>query len=96
MRKSAEKIAIIAQICITLVFVVTTLLYISNIIPQNDNFVGYYSYVGIRRIVGIFNLRKLFADGNFAPRIAVLRQRKRNQCQSQSNTPRRAQLRTAS
>ncbi len=37
MRKTAEKVAIVAQICITLVFVVTTLLYISNLIPQNNN-----------------------------------------------------------
>ena len=35
MRKIAEKVAIIAQICITFVFVVTTLLYLFNIIPEN-------------------------------------------------------------
>ena len=37
MRKIAEKVAIIAQICITLVFVVTTLLSVTNVIPWNDN-----------------------------------------------------------
>ena len=35
MRKITEKVAIIAQICITLVFVITTLLYIFNVIPEN-------------------------------------------------------------
>lgn len=35
MRKITEKVAIIAQICITLVFVVTTLLYLFNVIPEN-------------------------------------------------------------
>ncbi len=35
MRKIAEKVAIIAQICITLVFVITTLLYLFNVIPEN-------------------------------------------------------------
>lgn len=38
MRKLAEKIAIVAQICITFVFVLTTILYMSNVIPQNDDF----------------------------------------------------------
>ena len=37
MRKIAEKIAIIAQICITLVFVITTLLSVTNVIPWNDD-----------------------------------------------------------
>ena len=37
MRKIAEKVAIIAQICITLVFVITTLLSVTNIIPWNDD-----------------------------------------------------------
>lgn len=36
MRKVTEKVAIIAQICITLVFVITTLLYISNVIPERE------------------------------------------------------------
>lgn len=35
MRRIAEKVAIVAQICITLVFVITTLLYLFNIIPEN-------------------------------------------------------------
>lgn len=35
MRKIAEKVSIIAQICITFVFVVTTLLYLFNVIPEN-------------------------------------------------------------
>lgn len=35
MRRLAEKVALVAQICITLVFVVTTLLYMSNVIPEN-------------------------------------------------------------
>ena len=33
MRKITEKIAIIAQVCITLIFVVTTILYIMGLIP---------------------------------------------------------------
>ena len=37
MRKITEKVANIAQICITLVFVVTTLLSVTNIIPWNDD-----------------------------------------------------------
>ena len=38
MRKITEKVAIIAQICITLVFVITTLLSVTNVIPWNyDN-----------------------------------------------------------
>ena len=36
MRKITEKIAIVAQICITLIFVITTLLYITGVIPYND------------------------------------------------------------
>ena len=36
MRKITEKVAIVAQICITLVFVITTLLYISNVIPERE------------------------------------------------------------
>ncbi len=35
MQKIAEKVAIVAQICITFVFVVTTLLYLFNVIPEN-------------------------------------------------------------
>ena len=38
MKKIAEKVALIAQICITLVFVITTLLYMSNVIPQDTAF----------------------------------------------------------
>lgn len=37
MKKIAEKVAIVAQICITLVFVLTTVLYMSNVIPQQEN-----------------------------------------------------------
>lgn len=36
MRKITEKVAIVAQICITLVFVITTLLYIANVIPERQ------------------------------------------------------------
>ena len=36
MRKITEKVSIIAQICITLVFVITTLLYVSNVIPESQ------------------------------------------------------------
>ncbi|MCH5156616.1 MAG: hypothetical protein J1G02_01915 [Clostridiales bacterium] len=36
MRKITEKIAIIAQVCITLIFVVTTILYIMGLIPYNE------------------------------------------------------------
>ncbi len=35
MRKIAEKVSIVAQICITAVFVITTLLYLFNVIPEN-------------------------------------------------------------
>ena len=35
MRRIAEKVSIIAQICITLVFVITTFLYIANVIPES-------------------------------------------------------------
>lgn len=37
MRKIAEKVAIVAQICIALVFVLTTVLYMMNTIPQQEN-----------------------------------------------------------
>lgn len=37
MRKITEKVAIIAQICITLVFVITTMLSVTNVIPWNDD-----------------------------------------------------------
>ncbi|MCM1289907.1 MAG: hypothetical protein NC132_03640 [Corallococcus sp.] len=37
MKKIAEKVAIVAQICITLVFVLTTVLYMANAIPQQEN-----------------------------------------------------------
>lgn len=36
MKKLTEKVALVALICITLVFVLTTMLYMSNIIPQAD------------------------------------------------------------
>ena len=36
MRKITEKIAIVAQVCITLIFVVTSVLYITGVIPYNE------------------------------------------------------------
>ena len=36
MRKITEKIAIVSQICITLIFVITTILYIAGMIPYNE------------------------------------------------------------
>ncbi|MCH5152767.1 MAG: hypothetical protein J1F68_02240 [Clostridiales bacterium] len=36
MRKITEKIAICVQVCITLIFVITTILYITGVIPYND------------------------------------------------------------
>lgn len=36
MLKIAQKVAVVAQICISLVFVVTTLLYLFNAIPENS------------------------------------------------------------
>ena len=36
MRKITEKIAIIAQVCITFIYVLTTILYITGVIPYND------------------------------------------------------------
>lgn len=35
MKNIAEKVALVAQICIALIFAVTTLLYIFNVLPQN-------------------------------------------------------------
>ena len=36
MRKITEKIAIVAQVCITLIFVITSILYITGVIPYNE------------------------------------------------------------
>ena len=44
MRKLAEKVALVAQICITLVFAITTLLNLSNIFYNENNDVNGYSY----------------------------------------------------
>ena len=53
MRKITEKIAIVAQICITLIFVVTTLLYITGIIPYNDGFVDNGIFVTLLIILAV-------------------------------------------
>lgn len=37
MKKLAEKVALVAELCISLVFILTTLLYITNAIPQQEN-----------------------------------------------------------
>ena len=37
MRKLAEKIVLIALICVSLIFVITAVLYMSNLIPQSQN-----------------------------------------------------------
>ena len=39
MRRITEKISIVAQVCITLIFVVTTILYITGVIPYNDGLI---------------------------------------------------------
>ena len=36
MRKLAEKVAIVAQICITMVFAITTLLDLSTVMPEGE------------------------------------------------------------
>lgn len=37
MKKLAEKVALVAELCIALVYILTTLLYITNAIPQQEN-----------------------------------------------------------
>ena len=53
MRKITEKISIIAQVCITLIFVVTTLLYITGVIPYNDGLVDNGVFVMLLIILAI-------------------------------------------
>ena len=53
MRKITEKIAIVAQICITLIFVVTTLLYITGAIPYNDGFLDNGVFVTLLIILAV-------------------------------------------
>ena len=53
MRKITEKIAIIAQVCITLIFVITTILYITGVIPYNDGLVDNGVFVTLLVILAI-------------------------------------------
>ena len=53
MKKITEKIAIVAQICITLIFVVTTLLYITGVIPYNEGFIDNGVFVTLLIILAI-------------------------------------------
>lgn len=53
MRKVTEKIAIVAQICITLIFVVTTLLYITGVIPYNEGLIDNGVFVTLLIILAI-------------------------------------------
>ena len=53
MRKITEKIAIVAQICITLIFVVTTLLYITGAIPYNEGFIDNGVFVTLLIILAV-------------------------------------------
>ena len=53
MRKITEKIAIVAQICITLIFVVTTLLYIMGAIPYNEGIIDNGVFVTLLIILAI-------------------------------------------
>ena len=53
MRKITEKIAIVAQICITLIFVVTTLLYVAGVIPYNEGFIDNGVFVTLLIILAI-------------------------------------------
>ena len=53
MRRITEKIAIVAQICITLIFVVTTLLYITGVIPYNDGFIDNGVFVTLLIILAV-------------------------------------------
>ena len=53
MRKITEKISIVAQICITLIFVVTTILYITGVIPYNDGVIDNGVFVSLLVILAI-------------------------------------------
>ena len=53
MRKITEKISIIAQVCITLIFVATTILYITGIIPYNDGIIDNGVFVTLLIILAI-------------------------------------------
>ena len=53
MRKITEKIAIVAQICITLIFVITSLLYIMGVIPYNEGLLDNGVFVTLLFILAI-------------------------------------------
>ena len=53
MRKITEKIAIVAQICITLIFVVTSLLYIMGVIPYNEGLLDNGVFVTLLIILAV-------------------------------------------
>ena len=53
MRKITEKIAICVQVCITLIFVVTTLLYITSVIPYNEGFADNGVFVTLLVILAV-------------------------------------------
>lgn len=53
MRKITEKIAIVAQVCITLIFVVTTILYITGAIPSSEGFLDNGIFVTLLVILAI-------------------------------------------
>ena len=53
MRKITEKIAIVAQICITLIFVVSTLLYVLGVIPYNDGVLNNGVFVTLLVILAV-------------------------------------------
>ena len=53
MRKITEKIAIVTQVCITLIFVVTTLLYITGVVPYNEGIIDNGVFVTLLIILAI-------------------------------------------
>ena len=53
MRKITEKIAICVQVCITLIFVITTLLYITGVIPYNEGLIDNGVFVTLLVILAI-------------------------------------------
>ena len=53
MRKITEKIAIVTQVCITLIFVITSILYITGVIPYNDGLVDNGVFVTLLVILAI-------------------------------------------
>ena len=53
MRKITEKISIVAQVCITLIFVVTTILYITGVIPYNEGLMDNGVFVMLLVILAI-------------------------------------------